>query len=123
MGLTFAAFIVDTDTMEMVALELNIQYQRPSRRQKVDNDHKQLMDRRKVSTENAEASTEAQVSELLVPRPPVVCIMGVSCELCSLSLMEILSILDSNPLNSSNCCSTACRPWKDNFDGCPASAS
>jgi hypothetical protein len=71
--------MTDTDMMEMVAMELNIKFIRPTRRQKEDNDHKKLMERRKVSEEDVEGSTETSAYQSFPTRPPVVCIMGVSC--------------------------------------------
>lgn len=69
---------VDTDMMEMLAMELNLKFIRPTRRLKEDNDHKTLMDRRKANEESAETSTEVSSYQSLPTRPPVVCIMGVS---------------------------------------------
>ena len=72
---------LDVDVVEMIAMELNIAFERPKRRQKKEvNDHKQLMERRKTAEEVLEdtpaAETAKQAYEQLARRPPVVCIMG-----------------------------------------------
>jgi translation initiation factor IF-2 len=63
--------------VEMVAMELDIKFSRPTRRPKVDNDHNQLMERRKVNEETTETSSSSSCkNEALAPRPPVVCLLG-----------------------------------------------
>ena len=72
----------------MIAMELDITFERPKRRQKREiDDYKQLMDRRKTTeqdleedlcdTETAGITENARdANKNLVRRPPVVCIMG-----------------------------------------------
>ena len=74
--------------VEMIAMELDITFERPKRRQKREiDDYKQLMDRRKTAeqdleedlcdTETASITENARdANKNLVRRPPVVCIMG-----------------------------------------------
>ena len=65
----------DTDMAEMVALELDVKFTRPKKQEGVStDDHESLMQRRKATVENEQAT----VAATFAPRPPVVCIMGVS---------------------------------------------
>ena len=74
--------ILDVDVVEMIAMELNLNFERPKRRQKIEvNDHKQLMERRKAAEDDLEdtppdTETERKTYEQLTRRPAVVCIMG-----------------------------------------------
>lgn len=57
---------------------MKVKYSRPKRRQKMNTDHEQLMQRRKSTIETDEETTATQSTkyESLPTRPPVVCIMG-----------------------------------------------
>lgn len=68
-------YTVDVDMAEMIALEMDVRFLRPKSRAKLVSDHEQLLKRRKASDEEPE-STESTSCQDLVPRPPVVCIMG-----------------------------------------------
>ncbi len=69
--------VVDADTMELLAMELGVPFERKNRRGATD-DNETLLQRRLMATQDDTSTTDQNnVSySALPPRPPVVCIMG-----------------------------------------------
>jgi len=68
---------IDLDAMELIALELGVKFERPSRRS-IQNDEEILLQRRAAMEDEVVHDVHETPTpyESLTPRPPVVCIMG-----------------------------------------------